>query len=320
MIELPLYSSNFLREQLQPSESIIDKVAWEGDLIMLLGSEKAGKSILAQQMAVAITSGSLFLNKYKVPKKRKIMYLQCEGKRSDYIKRMNNMRWALPCDDEYFFHIPKKFLPIDIDEYFNPLEAHIALHRPEVLFVDPLYMAMSGDLIDNKASRNFLAKISYLMDTYNLTVIMIHHDSKEQYDKEHKKVQRGDRGSYGSVFFRANVDHILYLNKQKDQSRTLTCDTQRSGDILTEETLILVQPRPLLFEIKTDWKPSERVVYYHLKECGMHGSERGDLIKLCSPMSESSVDKALKEMFLREVVKKSSDLIPKYSLRNYSLI
>ena len=75
-----------------------------------------------------------------------------------------------------------------------------------------------------------------------------------------------------------------------------------------------MEPRPLLFEIKTDFRPSERVVYYHLKECGRQGATREELMKLCT-MSESALDKALKELVMREIAGKTDSRPVRYLLK-----
>lgn len=307
-IVLTSYSSTNLREGMKPSKPLIDGILWEGDLVMLLGSEKAGKSIFGKQMGSCLTSGTKFLDKYHVPEKKKVLYVQAEGKRSDFVARMDCMNWVVQCDDNLFFHLPKKFIPLDVPDYFDALEKQIIEITPDVLFLDPIYMCMQGDLTLNQPARVFLSKVAQLMDKYSLTVVLVHHDSKEQYDKDHKKVERGDKGSYGSVFFRANVDHILYLEKHKDKTRTLSCETQRSGRVLETETLLLIEPNPLLFEIKADFKPFERAVYHHVasRPSGITTQEIVEVSKL----SSSAVEKALCELFLRNKISKDDEKRP----------
>lgn len=306
-IELPLFFGEKIFENANPSKPLIKGVLWEDDLIMLLGSEKAGKSIIALQMACALTTGNSFLDKYEVPEKVHVLYIQTEGKRHQVIERLNNMTNAVEFDPFYFAHIPKKFLPLDIEEYFKALITSIdsLQDKPKVIIIDALYMAMAGDLIDNQDARNFLSKVAFLMDRYKSAVILVHHESKPMTDSEYKEVDRADKGSYGSVFFRAIVDHIIYLKMNRDKSRSLSCTTQRSGEVMEREDLILVQPSPLCFEIKGDYKAYEEVTKHCIKN---NGNEFISIAEICtkSSLSESSVRKAIRHLLSSKVISKSS--------------
>jgi len=223
---------------------------------------------------------------------------------------MDNMENTIPVDRKKFYHLPKKFLPLDIPEYYDAIIAKLELLRlndklPKVVFLDAIYMMMEGDLILNKEARKFLSKVGYLMDEYHLTVVMVHHESKDQYDKDHKVVRRGDKGSYGSVFFRCNVDHILYLNKKADKTRTLSCETQRSGKVMEREDLILIQPDPLCFEIKGDYSATEETVKYHIWNPLDHADKpTRDTLTFVTELSPSAVDKALRHLFQdKQIVK-----------------
>ncbi len=322
MIDITLYTASDLREGIQSPTPLIDGVLWEGDIIMLLGNEKAGKSILAMQMAFCLTTATPFLDKYVVPKQKLVLYIQAEGKRSEFVERMNCMDNTIPVDNLRFFHIPKKFLPFDVDEYWESLIDCIREmpYPPHIIFIDPVYMCMSGDLINNKDARKFLSRVSQLSDMFNSTIVMVHHDSRPIKDRDHKAIERGDQGSYGSVFFRANVDHILYLKMNADKSRLLTCETQRSGKIMEREELVLIQPDPLCFEIKGDYSGAEETVKYNIwnptKEKEYHTR---DTLTLITQLGPSTVDKALRHLNQdKQIVKLSGK--PTYYMKHPDLL
>ena len=52
----------------------------------------------------------------------------------------------------------------------------------------------------------------------------------------------------------------------KTKARTLTCDTQRSGKTHEEVIdLLMIQPSPLIFQIKGDYKPSTEIIIHQLR-------------------------------------------------------
>ena len=295
-----------LFEPTDDGECLIEGVLWQGDVAMLLGSEKAGKSILAMQMAYSLTSQAPFLDKYAVPEKVAIAYLQTEGKRSDFQRRMVCMANAIDIDSSLFHHFYRKFFPLDTEENVRILDGILSHLSPKarVLFLDSLYTSMEGDLIDNKEVRHFISMISPILDKHKMTLVMIHHESKEDFDKERREwVDRGDRGSYGSVFLRAWVEHILYLKKHKDKSRSFACDTQRSGKVMDKEELILIEPDPLAFQIKGDHTPATELIRSHLFKTSPLTRDQ-----LCEKtlLSDSAVTKGLRVLLKEKIVCKSN--------------
>lgn len=273
-------------------EQIIEGYLWDRDVIMLLGSEKAGKSIAALQMCSGISSGSLFLGKYQC-KKLPVLYLQVEGKKDETPMRLENMMKAVSVDKDYFYRAYKKFLPLDLEEYRDALDHKIASLpiTPKVLCLDCLYMGMEGDLNDNQAIRKFIANVSPVFEKYGLTVIIVHHAKREDFFQG-KKIDHGDNSSYGSVFLRAYVDHIVYLDKHADKTRTLSCSTQRSGKVSENETLILIEPSPLFFRIRDKFSGTEETILWHLERINMSKKE----IMGMTGYSESTIERSLKTL------------------------
>lgn len=276
---------------------LIDGVLWEKDVIMLLGSEKAGKSILSLQMAFCLTSGHAFLDKYTVYQPTPVLYLQTEGKPSEMVDRMTAMKAALDIDDTNFFHLYQRFFPLDVKEIVDALIIEIDKLpvKPKVIFVDSLYTSMLGDLSDNTDVRRLFSILSPLLERYNCAVVLIHHETKPSHDEKGNMMDKGDKASFGSVFLRAWVGHILYLKMHRDKSRTLSCDTQRCGKVLEREDLILVEPNPLCFEIKEDKTPSIAKLRIALEGRKEGGYSIEDLEKMTG-LSRPSIERGLRVM------------------------
>lgn len=292
-IKIEVFSGDSLLHRETDVKPIIEGYLWERDVVMLFGSEKAGKSIMALQMAANISAGGMFLGKYQCAKKP-VVYLQTEGKKDETPMRLENMMRAVSVDKNYFYRIYKKFMPLDIPEYMAALDKQIeALPvKGGVLIIDCLYMAMLGDLNDNEAVRKFIGYLSHLLEKHCLTCILIHHAKREGRDDKGQIVELGDKSSYGSVFLRANVDHILFLDQQKDKTRVFKCDTQRSGQVTEREELVLVQPSPLFFQVKGALTASQETIYWHLRQ----GRKTKTDLRKITGLSDSSIDAGLKEL------------------------
>lgn len=274
-LKIKSYCGETLRSNSTPPETIIENFLWKEDCAMILGSEKAGKSILAQQMLICIVTGEPFLGKFEVKKPGPVVYIQAEGKRDEFVDRLNNVSISLnkPMNDAHFLHIFKKYCPLNVpiflDAIFDKIDEQVKVWgcNPVAVCVDSVYKAIDGDLNENQDIIGFTNSLDEIISRYSCAVPIIHHDAKEwRDDKTKEALERGDKGSYGSVFLRAYVDHILYLKMQKSKSRTLTCDTQRSGKTHPEVIdLLMIEPSPLCFQIKGDYKPSTEIILHQLR-------------------------------------------------------
>lgn len=295
----------------KPNDPLIEQVLFQDDVVLLFGSEKAGKSILAQQMAFDLTSGGMFLGKYRVPTPKNVIYFQAEGKANETVDRRLRMEKVIAVDRGRYAHFYKKFFPIDVDEYRDFMIKGIETlpWKPDVLFFDALYMGMVGDLIDNKDIRKFEANFSMILERYGLTGIILHHESKEPTDEDGIPVERGDKGTYGSVFIRSWVDHIFYLKRRGNQ-RVLSCETQRSGKVFGREELVLIgdasgtTQSPLLFEIKEDISQS---VAAALAVMRTRESTSMDELRTFLDLSEIKVKKVIRQLVSDKAVIKLSE-------------
>lgn len=272
-VKLQSYCSKSLRANSKPPETIIEGILWKEDCAMLLGSEKAGKSICGKQIFVSIVTGKAFLGKHEVMKQGPVVYIQAEGKRDEFVERLNNMCMSIEgFNDDLFLHIFKKYCPLNTPVFkqavFEAIDAQVKIWgcNPVAICIDSVYKAMEGDLNENQDIISFTNTIDEFISRYQSAILLIHHDAKEWRDDKRQTIDRGDKGAYGSVFLRAYVDHILYLKSHKDKSRTLTCDTTRSSKTSAESTtLVLVEPKPLCFQIKGDYRASTEMIIHQLK-------------------------------------------------------
>lgn len=274
-LKIQSFVGETLRSNSTPPETIIENFLWKEDAAMLLGSEKAGKSIKAQQMLCHIVNGEPYLNRFVVNKPGPVVYIQAEGKRDEFVARLNNisMSFDKPMDDKMFLHIFKKYCPLNVPIFkqgiFDIIDKQVKVWGcdPVAICIDSVYKAMEGDLNENQDIIGFTNAIDDFISRYHSAMLLIHHDAKEWRDEKTKEsLDRGDKGAYGSVFLRAYVDHILYLKMQKDKARSLTCDTTRSGNTQTEKLeLILVEPSPLCFQIRGDYRVSAELILHQLR-------------------------------------------------------
>jgi len=76
--------------------------------------------------------------------------------------------------------------------------------KPDIIIIDPLYVAVSGDLADGEAASKAMKWLLYIAVKCNAAVLVLHHSHRARYSQNGKKIDEDD-DSYGSRWIQANV-------------------------------------------------------------------------------------------------------------------
>ncbi len=265
----PLMTGNDILDlPTEPNDYLIQKLLWRGNICFLVGAEKACKSIFTFQQAMAMTMGDYFLDTFDVARPLKVLYAQAEGdmnETKDRILRATD-KFGVKWNPDNWRHFFPPALSLDTEQGYVDLRDRIRADefRPDVIVIDPLYMAMEGDLVDNKAARDFCRNIRRLKEEFGCAFIIVHHEHRPKLDKFKHKIEEGDNAIFGSAMWKNFASHVIRISivnergnpiaAEKDEEaevkyRKLACATQRSGNIVSKLILELSQ-EPLMLKIK----------------------------------------------------------------------
>jgi RecA-family ATPase len=318
----------------EPNDYLIENFLWKGSIGMVIGAEKACKSIFTSQKAMAMTTGKDFLGCFDVARPLKVLYVQAEGDMGETKERFisatskGGLVWE-PNNWRHFYP-PALCLDIDgeIDRYgkypdgtYNDFVQRIEEDgfEPDVIIIDPLYMAMDGDLIDNKASRHFCRNIRKLKERFGCAVIVVHHEHRAKTDKNNLKIEEGDNAIFGSSMWKNFASHVLRISitnergnpisseKEEEQPfkfRKVSCATQRNGNVVKKIMLRLCE-KPLMFHV-VDAKPSgttERNVLNYLET---HGPVCAYDVSKGAGMNTNTVSSSFRRLAEKGLIKQHS--------------
>ncbi len=318
--------SDFLTKEFPKREWLIENICRKNDSVILVGNEKSGKSLFVFQLLCSLTSCHPFLDLYNVPKALKVVYIQLEGEIADSQDRMKRMIKTLDINPDNFhlrFSAPlnledKGFadgLALDILKNLNPKgKVDGQLVKPDIVIIDPIYFAFTGSLNEDEDVRSFLGNLRTFKDTLNCAIILVHHTHKTRLNYKGNVIEEGDEALFGSKFLKAWADHILlFIFDQKTKLRTLSCNTQRSGDIIETCELRLNEPEPLYFE-KVDKEVTKDLVLVDLlkREEFKEGLLVEDIRKKLD-ISSTSFYRSIKQPLAQGMVIKSNTRPLKYS-------
>lgn len=236
----------------QPNDYLIDGFLYKRQAVMLVAKDKVGKSILAMQMGLSLTTGKPFLDTYEVSGNYNVLYIQTEGSRESTKTRTVKMKKKINGGTGVFYYHYGRGLRLHTEEGLQDLKKLIynCNDRIDVLFIYPVYKAITGgDISNSKDATIFTDALDAVKEEFNCSVVVVQHKRKSSKTAQGKIIDMGDEESIGSFAFKAYFDHTINMTKQKDDTRKLQCDTQREGNVEASIELLLKED-PLHFYIK----------------------------------------------------------------------
>lgn len=240
----------FLELEIEKRHFIVENLIRERDSVILVGDPKSGKSLLIQQLICSLTAGVPFLSRYEVLKPCKVTYIQLEGELGDSQDRFKRMMATLEHESDNFQILYSAPLNLQNSQNISDFLKSLKGFNPDILIIDACYFAFRGSMSDDKVVREFLGNLRVIKDALGCAIIVVTHTHKGRLNLQGGKIDERDEAIFGSQFFRAWADTLLLLTYSlRTGLRTLSCDTQRSGDIEKVCSLKLNQPNPLYFEV-----------------------------------------------------------------------
>jgi len=149
----------------------------------MYGKPKVGKSFAAIQMGVALAQGSPWFG-YEIPRPTKVLFVQLDTARALWLERLDALsKSGVDVDQMYYLDRESAgFWPFDIllpqQEHVKRLRVEIEAVEPEVVIIDTLREAHSGEENDSTVMRNVVGML--VAATQPAALILISHDRKPQ--------------------------------------------------------------------------------------------------------------------------------------------
>lgn len=215
----PIDWETFLSEEIKPPEFFAGKVAAHEQHIAVVGSGKAGKSLLLLDMAYRIAAGKAFLGDH-ARKPQRVLYIDQENGRYDIQSRLHSFG-ATPADLKNLAYLSfPAFRPLDTPAGAMDLIAAIDRHEPRLVILDTISRMIQGKENDSDPWR----------DMYRLFIIEMKRRRVGSLRLDHfgKDTSKGGRGSSAKE---QDVDAVWELAAPDKEGGllTLTRTHTRSG-------------------------------------------------------------------------------------------
>jgi hypothetical protein len=203
---------DWLLEEEQLPNSVIEQFLDVGDKFALIGASKARKSFMALQLMLSVAAGRDFLG-WRIPQPRRVLLVQYEINKLHFHARLKRMARALGIEPGTMNHRIKIINARGVAGFVGEdsivrLREVIDATNPELIFLDPLYKLSAGDEKSNgdDGMKPLLAEFDKIVNDYNASLGFCHHDTKGSQANK----QNTDRGSGGGILAR-DYDAALIL-------------------------------------------------------------------------------------------------------------
>ena len=277
---MPIRTGDALRVDLETLEvshqPLVEGLLYQGHITFIAGEPGGGKSIVATQAALALSSGTPVFGSLAVAAPKRVYYLQLEGSYPDTIDRMRRMRTKVPINVANLAWDFRTGLDLLKEEDATSLLDHVTgWGAPDLLIVDPLYQAVFGELsaeLPTKALLKFLDRFRSVFP--HCAVLLIHHTRKPSYDKGQRVKE--DDPFYGSQWLKAYVDssYILTTGTGRYTDHVFLRNKKDRYSVAVKELLLHYDPETDTVTTDAPFEeqsPYERVVK-HLAACKAAGA------------------------------------------------
>jgi hypothetical protein len=196
---------------------LIDMLMRVGDVTLLIGRQKEGKSTLALQLAIDVATGEPFLGQY-VTCQGVVLYVDYENRPEQLKRRALDLldgRDASNVLIKSFDFLTERDVGLD-GKAADRLKGLVVEHKPDLLILDPLrFAAPKGDSKEENWGISIVDQVSWLREAYPaMSVLIVHHLKKANSDFRVRL--RDDPRSwiekaYGSQALIAHVENIWGL-------------------------------------------------------------------------------------------------------------
>ena len=253
----PQKLGDFLKWEPSYPEAVIGEgVLHVQNKLIMYGREGIGKSMLAMNLDMCLV-GRTPWSGFEIKGDHTVTYLQMEIPHPLLHKRLTKMfgAWKVLYGDrngrmsDGFYVWTEPFLKLDNTTGYKILRAHLEKVRPSILIIDPLYKALSGNILDPNSVRAFVDSMDALMTEFGFSLVLIHHTRKGKIDEEADLNPNEDM--LGSAVFSWWADTIVKVVKKGEKDRKvllqLSFDKVRHAEDVVAPREVILDREDLMF-------------------------------------------------------------------------
>ncbi len=209
----PVYSlKDFLAQKFEIAEIIEKGIMVRKSKLVIAGEPKIGKSTLALQMALDLSTGKPFLGRFGIKRPHRVFLIQEEIDEGAFQKRVAKIASVYNSANHDNFYIWNIWnLRIDTEIGYERLKTCLLMFNPEILVLDPFYMAHLSEDENTVRMQAIYNLVENLIRDYNISVILTQAVRKSHITYKGERVRLGGEEIRGTSQFLYWVDTAICL-------------------------------------------------------------------------------------------------------------
>lgn len=214
----------------------------ENTINIIAGLGESRKSWILLDLAVAIASGGLWLNRHEC-KAKKVLVIDQERAKSEMQRRIKALVAGkeLKVNDLEGRLIPKAgtTMRINLDQSYDKLCRMLDILKPDVLLIDSLKTFQTGIITDNQSMQQVFERFKELRFKYGLTIVILHHENKMGYTRtrEHLEVTAETIAGAASII---EVPESIFIAVSQDSESSMLHHVKNNIGIKQPPSLVKV--------------------------------------------------------------------------------
>lgn len=172
-----------LKEPRQPDRWLVEGILRDESIQLIVGPPKTYKSFFAQELSIAVGTGSPMFSEFPTIEPRRVLYVQEESARSHLWARYEGILRGRGMHPEVLrdqvWAITNQGIRLDQDDSLERLlREGVEAVQPHLVIFDPLREMHWQDENKAEAMLPILRTFKMLRDRYKISVAIIHHNNK----------------------------------------------------------------------------------------------------------------------------------------------
>jgi len=209
------------------AELLRNRYLCRGGSLLIVGNTGIGKSSLNMQMMMRFAQG---VEAFGIQPARplKSLLIQGENDEADMVEMRDSVVRSLRLNAEQTAAINSNVLVcteherVDADFVSEVVEPLLAVHKPDLLWIDPVFQYLAGDSNQQQVVGSFLrGQIAPLIKRHNCAVVLVHHTGKpsKQTNRRNTNPSTSAYDAAGSAEFSNWPRAVLSLQTDKAAGR-----------------------------------------------------------------------------------------------------
>jgi RecA-family ATPase len=228
--------------------ALIEGLVYERSVILISADGGTGKSTIAANVIAQASIGLPVFNSLHVPSPLLSYYIPFERGSEEIRERLKHIKKVINYNSDNIrifendsFPIPNLYKDEDQDFLLESIGKDCGDRKPDIVFYDPIYMAVSGGLSNEDKVSVFVRFNVRLMRMFGCATWLNHHTGKQTYSVTGNPIEKEDP-YYGSSFLKNHCTVSYYLKENKETDGTILIRKKDNLQLSLKKIILNYEP------------------------------------------------------------------------------